>query len=159
MISTLMTTQTPTLGRDAQGCQATSTSSPRAIPGPDQPRHYPRSIAMPGCWGLSRPLRPEAKLPCRLPGLWYAWPGKHRPLTSAGVRGCRWRLLLSWLLGRSRAGVVSDCLGGRLGRRADLLHRPIGAAWPLPSIRPGVAGSASISPTSSLADSERRRHG
>jgi Kef-type K+ transport system membrane component KefB len=28
---------------------------------------------------------------------------------SAGVRGCRWRLLLTWLLGRSRAGIASGC--------------------------------------------------
>jgi hypothetical protein len=41
------------------------------------------------------PLRPEAELPCRLPGLRHAWPGKHRLSMSAGVRGCRWRLLLT----------------------------------------------------------------
>jgi hypothetical protein len=56
------------------------------------------------------PLRPEAKSRCRLPALRHAWPGKHHPPRSAGVHGCLWRLLLTWLLSRLAFG------HGSLGR-------------------------------------------
>jgi hypothetical protein len=49
-----------------------------------------------------RPLRPEARLQSGLPAPQHAWPATYRLCMSAGVRRCRWRLLLSWLLAHLR---------------------------------------------------------
>jgi hypothetical protein len=54
-------------------------------------------------------------LRCGLPAACHARPGNDRPSASAGAHRCRWRLLLTWLLGRS-------CATGALYAR----NRPVG---------------------------------
>jgi hypothetical protein len=99
-----------------------------------------------------RPLRPEANCARGLPGLHVVRPGNDRPSVSAGVRGWRWRSLLSWLLGPSclvTAGRVLSA-NGRLAAESSLglageiqpgalsEMRETIAAWPDPVMDPGT---------------------
>ena len=96
---------------------------------------------------VRRPLRPEANCWRGLPGLRAVRPGVDRPSVSAGIRGWRWRSLLSWLLG-------PGCLYGSLTR--SIRRRPAPASsGPSPSRRLATGFRPSSSASTRLRSRQR----